>query len=98
MLLSKHFTVMRASRDILKKKKKKNQELIEVSGSFQDNMVFTSLPDGGKLEAVLKPIVMIILIVHGIPRCETHFKAPCWHSPASFPTQKGCWLRRATQP
>lgn len=47
---------MRASGDILKKKKtKKNQEpSLEVSGSFQDNMVFISLPDGGKLEIHIK--------------------------------------------
>lgn len=53
MLLSKHFTVMRASGDILKKKKKQEPSL-EVSGSFQDNMVFISLPDGGKLEIRIK--------------------------------------------
>lgn len=52
MMLSKHFTVMRASGDILKKKKEGPP--FEVSGSFQDNMAFISLPDGEKLEISIK--------------------------------------------
>ena len=54
MMLSKHFTVMRASGDILKKKKKKQAPSLKVSGSFQDNMAFISLPDGEKLEVSIK--------------------------------------------
>lgn len=51
MMLSKHFTVMRASGDILKKKQ---EPPFEVSGSFQDSMAFISLPDGEKLEISIK--------------------------------------------
>lgn len=52
MMLSKHFTVMRASGDILKKKKQ--EPPLKASGSFQDNMAFISLPDGEKLEVSIK--------------------------------------------